>query len=344
MKHLFLFALLTTPAAFLAAQTDQTIIDRAQQQPTLPRPASGGETGSIAVSAGDADAGNQRIAEPRKLPLKVYATYDAQAYYTDNVNLVPSSQPEDYALIVANTLALRAEFKSWAIGENGLLTPSIGFNFQRFYHGVGSDDHKALDFDSYSVPLSLRYRFGANWEATAGLAGTSIYSLEGPPKYHLIFRSYSPSLSLRKLIAFGDNHILSVGTGMSYAFTKADRDSVPAGFSPYRDDRNDKWDASVDAAYYYLHGKWAISPSARLSYSDYLHYEETSILPFSATQVDRRDLTGSIGLSITYNLTPWASARVFTSYDWRDSQGDAAFDYGYENTNAGLGVTFSASF
>lgn len=335
MKHLLLLALFAAPAALLTAQTEQTIIDRAQQQPAPPRPP--GEAGSVTVAPGDADAGNQRIAEPRKLPFKLYVAYDAQVYYTDNVNLVPSSQTEDYALIVANTLALRAEFKSWAVGE-GLLTPSVGFNFQRFYHGVGSNDHEDLDFDSYSVPLSLRYRFGANWEATLGFAGSSIYSLEGPPKYHLIFRSYSPSLSLRKLIGFGQNQILSLGTGLSYAFTKADRDGIPPILS-FRDDRNDKIEFSTDIAYYYLHGKWVAGPYARLSYSDYSHYQEGAF-----NDVDRRDITGSVGLSISYNFTPWASARAFTSYDWRNPQGDSPVDYSYKTTNAGLGVTLSASF
>ncbi|HEY9249782.1 MAG TPA: hypothetical protein VIO38_11645, partial [Rariglobus sp.] len=301
----------------------------------------------------DADAGNQRIAEPRRFPVKLYVAYDAQAYYTSNVNLVPSGASEDYAVVIANTLALRGEFRSWAVGD-GLLTPSVGFNFQRVYHGVGSDDHKALDFDAYSVPLSLRYRFGNNWEASAGFTSTAIYSLEGPPKYHLIFRSYSPSLNLRKLIGLGESHLLGLGAGVSYAATTSDRDSAslgaPFASNPFREDRNDKWDFSADAAYYYLHGKWIVSPYARLTYSDYLHYQESGAtvlapaVPPDATQVDRRDLTGSLGLSVSYNFTPWASARVFTSFDWRDSLGDDAFDYGYENTNAGVGLTLSASF
>lgn len=334
MKPIPLLALVLAPAAFLTAQTEQTIIERAQQPvaPSVPSAQS-----PVTVSPGDADAGNQRIAEPRKLPFKLYVAYDAQVYYTDNVNLVPSSQTEDYALVVANTLALRAEFKSWAVG-NGLLTPSIGFSFQRFYHGVGSDDHEDLDFDSYNVPLSLRYRFGANWEATLGLATNAIYSLEGPPKYNRIFRSYAPSLSLRKLVSLGENRILSLGTSLGYSFTKADRDGIPALFS-FRDDRNDKLDFSTDVAYYYLHGKWVVGPYVRLAYSDYSHYQEGAF-----NDVDRRDITGSVGLSVSHNFTPWSSARVFTSYDWRNPQGDSPVDYSYKTTNAGIGVTLSASF
>lgn len=340
MKHFFLFALLTAPTAFLTAQSEQTIIDRAQQPAPPPQPV---EQAPVTVSPGDADAGNQRVAEQRKLPFKLFVAYDAQVYYTDNVRLVSDEATEDYALVIANTVALRAEFKSIAVGD-ALLTPSAGFTFQRFYHGVGSNDHDDLDFDAYSVPLSLRYRFGNNWEAGLGLNNTVIYSLDGPPKYNRIFRSHSPTLTLRKLISLGEKHLLSIGGGLSYSITKADDDSVPAGFTAFRDDRNDKWDYSLDAAYYYLTGKWVVSPYARLSYSDYLHYEETNLAPFAATEVDRRDFTGSLGLSVSYNFTSWAAARAFTSFDWRESVGDDAFDYGYENTNVGVGLTLNVTF
>lgn len=341
MKPALLLALLSAPAALLSAQTAQTIIDRAQQ-PAAPSAAPAGTAG-VVVTPGDADTGSQRIAQPREFPVKFSLTYDAQVYYTSNVLLAPVGSPEDDATVVANTVAIRADFKSRVLGD-GVLTPSVGFNFQRFNHGLFSGDNRDLDFDSYSVPLSLRYRFGSNWEASLGFTGNAIYSLEGPPSYHLIFRSYSPAISLRKLISLGQNHILSLGTGLSYARTESDRDSVPAGFSAYRSDRNDKWDVSADVAYYYLHGSWVVGPYARLAYSDYLHYQETNILPLPATRVDRRDLTGSLGLSVSYNFTDRASVRAFTSYDRRESVGDKTFDYGYRSTNAGLGLSLIANF
>lgn len=330
MKHLALLALLAAPAAWLSAQTEQTIIDRAQQPglPPTPPPQAAGP----AVSPGDADSGNQRVAEPRKLPFKLNIAYDVQAYHTSNVNLAPSGNPKDDAVVLANTLALRAEFESHAVGE-GILTPSVGLNIQRFYHGVGTDDYETLDFDALSIPLALRYRFGDNWEASFGITHTTIYSLK--PDHDRIFRSNTPSLNLRKLVALGQNHLVSVGGGISYASTESDEATAA------RDDRNDKWDFSADIAYYYLKDKWVFGPYFRLSFADYVHYEES--LP-AIVEVSRRDITGSLGVSVSYNFTPWASARAFTSFDWRDSQGNKAFDYGYSNSNVGLGATFSATF
>lgn len=342
MKRLLLLAFFASPAPWLAAQTGQAVIDRSQQPapPSLPADQPAGP----AVSPGDADTGNQRIAQKRNLPFKLSLAYDVQVYHTANVDLAPSGQPADDAVIVANTLALRADFNSHAIGD-GVLTPSAGLTYQRYYHGVGTDDHDNLDFDAYTVPLSLRYRFGDNWEASLGFSASSVYSLEGPPRYHLIYRAYSPSISLRKLVALAPDHIVALGGSLGYSATTADRDSV-VFLTPFREDRNDKCELSTDVAYYYLRDKWTVSPYVRLTYSDYLHYQENSLLPAPApaVDVDRRDLTGSVGLSVTYSLTPWVSARAFTSFDWRESLGDDAFDYGYDNTNVGLGLSLTANF
>lgn len=331
MKHLLSLALLSASAALLSAQTEQTIIDRSQQPGTPVRPDA---PASTTVNPGDADAGTQRVAEPRKLPFKLSFAYDSQFYYSNNVRLAAPGTPKQDAVIFANTLAARAEFASHALGD-ALLTPSVGFNYQRFYHGVGENNFKDLDFDSYSLPLSLRYRFGKNWEATAGLTANSVYSLD---EYHLIYRSYSPSLGLRKLLSLGENQILSLGGNISYSLTKADRDSFAIPAIAFREDRNDKWETAFDAAYYYLHDKWVFSPYARLAYADYLHYEETSL-----ASVNRQDLTGSVGLSVSYNITTWASARAFTSFDWREALADDN-GYSYRGANTGLGVTLSASY
>lgn len=336
MKHFLATALLAATAATLSAQSQQTIIDRSQQ-PGVP-PAKPEAVESSGVASSDVDSGTQRIAEPRKLPFKLFFTYDTQLYETNNIRLAANSSAHEDAVVFANTLSTRAEFASAAVGES-LLTPMVGFTYQRFNHGVGEKQFRDLNFDSYTLPLSLRLRFGDNWEATGAFTANSVYSFSD---YHLIYRSYSPSLGLRKLIGIGKDQLVALGGGLSYSLTKADRDSTPLGLAPFRDDRNDKWDASLNAAYYYLRGQWVFSPYLSLVYTDYLHYEETS---FGApTRVDRRDLTGSLGLSVAYNFNSWASARLFTSFDRRESMGDDAFDYGYRNVNAGIGFTLSASY
>jgi hypothetical protein len=332
MKHQLLFALLAAPAALFAAADNQTIIDRAQQAtpPSATPPVAPG----VAVSPGDADAGNQRIAEKRTSPVKISASYDGQFYYTDNVTLASPGVVKENAFILAQTLSVRGEFNSVALGE-GMLTPSVGLVYQRFYHGIGEGmDFSNLDFDSFSLPFGLRYRFGANWEANLGVTSNAVYGNDPATNYHEILRSHTSALSLRKMIGISDTQILSLGTSVSYAVTTADdADGL------FRDDRNDKTDYAADAAYYYIMGQWTVGPTARVSYTDYLHYQEAI---FSDT--NRRDLTASLGLSLSYTLRPWASARLYSSYDLRKPQGEDNGGYAYTSKTLGLGLSLSAEF
>lgn len=334
MKRSLLLALLgTATAGALFSQTaGEVIIDRVQQgtppaAPGSPAPA------QAQTETGDLDGGTQRMAEARKLPFKITLGYDVQVFHTSNVFLQPSGKED--SVIVANTLQARAEFNSIPVGQ-GLLTPTAGLVIQRYNHALGTGDQQRqdLDFDAYSIPLALRLRYGNNWEFGLGVTGTAVYSLEGPPSYNLTYKSITTGLSARKLVSLGKNQLLSLGGGIAYVITDAD---VPAGI--YRDDRNDKIDTSLDAAYYYVKGRWVFSAYGRAVHSDYRHYEEAGNNP-----VDREDLTFALGLGATYNLTPWATARAFTSYDWRKPQGDSFVDYSYETASLGLGLSLKISF
>lgn len=335
MKRILLLSLLgTASAGLLSAQTsNEVIIDRVQQgsPPSSPVP----KTSQVQDETGDLDGGTQRLAEARRLPFKLTLAYDVQAYYTDNVFLQPTDEVE--SVIVAHTLLTRADFNSFTIGE-ALVSPSAGLVYQHYNHALGTGDQarQDLDFDAYSIPLALRVRYGNNWEFGLGLTATAVYSIEGPPSYDLTYKSISPSLSARKLVSLGRNHILSFGGAVTYVITDAE---TPGGFFDYRDDRNDKTDYSVDAAYYYLKDRWVFGPYIRLTFSDYDHYQEGAF-----TDVDRKDISGSVGVSVSYTFSRWATARVFSSYDWRNPQGDSFVDYSYKSTNAGLGLTLSASF
>lgn len=336
MKRLLLAALVgaATAGTLLAQTSGEVIIDRVQQ--ATPPPAPDAATPSTSASEkGDLDGGVQRIAETRKRPFKLTLGYDVQALFTTNVFLSPNNEVE--SVILAHTLQTRAEFNSIPLGE-GLLTPSAGLVYQRYNHAVGTGDQarQDLDFDAYSLPLALRYRYGNNWEFTFGITPTAVYSLEGPPSYDLTYKSISTTLSARKLINLGGNQLLALGAGVNFVKTDA---QVPVAPFDYRDDRNDKIDTSLDVGYYYLKNAWVFGSYVRLTYSDYFHYQEAAF-----TDVDRKDLTVSLGLSASYAINKWATARAFTSADIRKPQGNSFVDYGYQTTNLGLGLSLSASF
>lgn len=332
---------LAAGASVAAAQSANTsIIDRAQQPAPPPAAPAQAETAKALGQEGE-DLGVQRIAQPRRCPLKLFVNTDTQLYFTDNVFLAPNGNPqhESDAVVFANTLALRTESPSIAVAD-GLLTPSLGLTYQRYYHSLGRNraDREQLDFDSYSAPLMLRFRNQKGWEANLGVTAGSIYRLNGIDTYENIYRNLTPSLTVRKLISFDKQNLLTIGATLDYAATWTE---TPGGALDYRDDRNDKTDYVLDVAYYYLRDRWTFNIYGRVAVADYIGYQEAAF-----TDVNRTDTTFSLGASVSYTITQWASARLFTSSDWRTSTQDdsASFDYTYEAGTIGLGASLNFTF
>lgn len=348
MKRLRLLApVLVLATGTLPAQTaNESVIDRADRPgiPSATPPAQDSSPSDIAGPTESDDAGVQRLAEPRKLPIKTTVAFDSQVYFTDNVQLANDNSPSSNsdAVVVGNTLSVRVAGNPLAAGD-GLLVPSAAIVYQNFRHGIGSDDttRKNLDFDAYSLPLSVSYRFAQGWEASAGLTTSAVYRIHGAGDYKRIIASYTPNLGLRKLIPVNQEQVLIVSGTLSRSFTKATLDGVPLGLAPFRNDRNDKLEASLDVTHYILKGAWTFVPYARASYADYAHYEEASFI--TPASVDRADWTFSTGLVASYRVNDRINARAFAGYETRDSS-DGAFDYSYDAGTIGLGLSIALSF
>lgn len=326
-------------AAFALAQ-QQPIIDRAGQGTPTPAVPPAGETAPAApVRLADEDAGVQRVAEPRRLPFRVSASIDEQLYVTNNVFLAPDGEADAGAdaTILASTFFLQIEGLPSAVGT-GLLTPSAGFAYQRYLHGLTTHDAaiEDLDFDSFSFPLGVSYRFGRGWEAAAGFSIGSLYSARGEPDYELIYRSRTATLGLRKVTELAKNTVLVAGGGIGYSDTWTSLRDVPAPLG-YRDDRNDRIDISADAALYRFSGAWTLSPFVRALLADYAHWQEGAFADH-----DRRDLTLAAGFSASLAFESWGSLRFFVGYDLRDSNldGGSGPDYTYDAGTLGGGLTF----
>ena len=324
-------ALTLCAAASLPAQ--RAIIDRADQgvptRPSLPE-----DLPAQTSQATDQDAGVQRIAAPRKLPFKITATFDEQLYATNNVFLTPSrSGAADEATILATTALIRVDGLARSIGQT-LLTPSVSFIWQRYLHGITTTNPtiEDLDFDSFSLPVAASLRFGEGWEANATFTSSALYSILGTPDYELLFRSYSPSLALRKIIEIKESRYLIAGLTTTYSNTWTSASGVST-------DRNNRADLALDLAYLHLAGPWTINPFARASGSHYLGWQEAI-----RQNYDRDDLNLSTGLSLSYALKNWGSLRTFASYDWRLSDSDSPVAYAYRSGTAGVGVTISLRY
>ena len=333
--------------ASAAYAQQQPIIDRAGQgTPTSPAPASG--EAALPSRGTDEDAGVQRVAQPRKLPFRVSATFDEQLYVTNNVFLAADGAPDagEDATILASTFLLRVEGLPSAVGR-GLLVPSLGFGYQRYLHGLSTNDPgiEALDFDSFSLPLSVAYRFGHGWEASAGFTIGSLYSVRGDPSYELLYRTHTGTLALRKVTEVAKNTLFVAGGSLGYSDTWTSLRNVPSALA-YRDDRNDKAEYSLDAALYRFAGAWTFSPFVHLTYTDYVHWQEGGHEDF-----DRADLSFGAGVSASFAFKTWGSVRAFVGYDLRGSTLDGSLsgstvepDYTYDAGTLGAGLTLSLRY
>lgn len=336
----FLPALLLAALPATAQTASPVIIDRANQgAPTVPPPAPE-DSAALKSPGADTDAGTQRIAEPRRLPFRVTATFDEQLYATSNVFLAADGSGADDtgALVSTTALSFGASTLPVVVGE-GRLVFSAAFVWQRYLHGLATSDPAIanLDFDSYSLPLSASYRWGRGWEAGASFTVGSLYTINDAPSYELLYRSHAASLGLRKLTRLADGLVLSLGGGISYSDTKASLGDIPAVLG-YREDRNDRVDASLSAALYAFKGPWTLSPALRVNHAHYLHWEEGE---FDAQ--DRDDLTAGASITLAYAFSKWGSARAFATYDLRESSGGIA-DYDYAAATAGLGLSLALRF
>lgn len=339
---LSLLATLPLLAASATAQTS-TIIDRAgQPAPVTPAaPASAAGNASPAPGAGS-DEGVLRVAEPRRLPLRLSANFEQQLHGTDNVFLAPSgtAQAEENAIVAVSTLALRADTLPAVLGR-GQLVSGFGYTYQRHVHGLDDDDAAVtdLDFESHSLPLSAAYRWGRGWEAGVGVTYGQLYSVRGAPTHEKLYSALTVSGSLRKLTELGEGRLLSLGATVagSETWTRTG-DVLPV--LRYRDDRNDKVDLGFDTAVYLLGESWVVVPYASLTGTHYAHYQEAGF-----TDVDRDDLTLTVGLSAAWNFAPWGALRAFTGYDRRfSSEHGGANDYTYDAGTLGLGLSLSARY
>lgn len=337
---LLLALLAALPAS--AQTSGEIIIDRANQgAPTPATPAPALENAPAAPGA-DTDAGTQRIAEPRRLPFRVHASFDEQLYAASNVFLEEKDNAlnDVGALVSVTTLAAGLESLPRVVGE-GRLVFSASLVWQRTHHGLATSDEdiEALDFDSWSLPLAASYRWGRGWEAGASFTVGSLYSIKDSPSHELLYRSHVPALSLRKLTRLSDGLLLSLGGGISYADTDASLHDVPA-IVAYREDRNDRVDASLSAALYAFDGPWTLSPALRVSQGHYLHWQEGDF-----NDQDRDDLSAGLSLTVAYAFSDLGSVRAFANYDIRESSGGMpGVDYDYTAGSAGLGLSLALRF
>ncbi len=288
---------------------------------------SGGDQTAPELYSGESkDVGPQFIVRVKPERKWVEGTVDSQYYYTSNM-LLTEQRPQDTTILV-NTVQVALAPTAFDVA-GGKLSPRLGFRYQWYNYGLDktSNGYNNFDFDVETVFSDVRYQFGDNFYAGVGFEWNRLLNHEGPTSdYAEFYKEYVPNWVFGKYFPISDSMMVSVEYFGYYHFTNVD----PIGLTPYY--INDRLDEGLRVSYTQeLIPDLYLQPFIRFQYSDYVN-----------EPLGRNEYLWSAGCSFSYNITKWATARTFVTYDKKDSDNPIYADY--SNINAGGGVTLTVSF
>ena len=292
------------------------------------------------------DAGPQSVLRIKQRKTYFEAMADAQYFYTDNMFLGDDFKKSADVLVSTVQIALAPTPYDLAGGK---FAPRVGYRHQWFDYGLISRDKvdvldlgnlntgkvrlNEFDFNAQTFFTDMRWSRD-KWTAWLGFDFTRLLSTSS---YNQFYEEYVPRWGLQRSFTVNDNAAFSLGYMGDYRFTSVD--TIP----PVRDDdANDRTDHSLFAAWTQTLCKHAlVQPYYRFTYTRFI-VPTMTLRPsdFRLVSNDRNDYLHSLGIALYYFITPNISARVFVSYDLRES--DAAQDYA--KLDAGGGVNFTLKF
>ena len=247
------------------------------------------------------------------------AAVDAQYFYTSNMFLTEKGNTDTGLLISTAYAAFAPPPVSVAGGE---LAMRVGYRHQRYNYGLDDTSNQLnnFDFDVGTVLANARWKRG-DWLATVGIEYNRLLSHEDG--WHEFYTEILPGWSLERRIPFGEKHALSVAYVGAYHFTHTD----PAPTT----DINDRFDSVLAAS-------WSWQFAERLVLQPYYRFQHTHYTENS----DRNDVFHTVGATLAWAFTDWASVRIFSSWELRDSNDETVQDY--EKFDTGGGLSFSVQF
>ena len=264
------------------------------------------------------DAGPQYIVLRKERRQWIEASLDSQFFYTSNVFLTEHNAIGSSLFV--NTIQAGFAPTPWDV-PNGKLGVRIGYRHQFFSYGLGTSAGPQLnnfDFDVSTVYSQVIYQFHDNWIGTVGLDYNRLLSPEQNGRAFYV--EALPCWGLERRVPFGENILVSLAYQGNYHITRAD--GPMAG-------TNDRTDQIIALTYsQQVIPKLIFQPYLRVQFT---HYTNNN---------SRNDLTSSVGTSLTYFLTDWASIRTFINYEMRESSDPIVQNYHKLDAGGGLSATF----
>jgi hypothetical protein len=326
------FALSSLYAA--SSLSAQTVLDSANQALTEEDPASqfkSGQKAPVLFEDEFEDVGPQYLLVPGTPAHDWFrALLDFQWFNTTNPTLADDANRRSADLMVAT-----AQF--------GALTPShsilqgeadlhAGYRYQYFEYGELTGDDTLIngqpvrnsDFRAHSVFADGQWSSN-DWKLDMGARYTELNNNTSGRNF---YNEFAVSWGVSKDFYFGQDALLTLGYDGAVYNTSSE-----TGAAFLRDDFNDRVAHAVSARLVYrVNSKLYAQPYLRVNHAD---YDEDP-------NGERRDITTTLGASLSYYFKPNASIRLFASYQTRDSNGAGISDY--SNVDTGIGGSFSFKF
>lgn len=245
---------------------------------------------------------------------------DVQYLYTSNMFLTEKGNTDTGVLI---TTALAGIAPTPFEVPGGKLAVRAGYRHQRWNYGLDDTDNQLnnFDFDVGTVYLGARYSFRQHWTASLGLDYNRLLSHE--EEWAEFYTELVPSWGLERIVPLGEKTAVSLGYAGAAHFTHTDPNPTS--------DVNDRFDSILSASLAHeLLPRLVVQPFYRFQYT---HYGEGT---------ERNDRFHTVGLTVSYAVTDWASVRLFTSWEARDSGDPSVTDY--EKFDTGGGVSMALRF
>ena len=276
------------------------------------------------------------VAKPKVAHKWFTATADWQTYYTNNAALAPNNKGASDVSVA--TAQLMAQAAAYTFGDLQV-QPRVGFRYSAYWYGVlsGRDSRvggvpvKYSDFMTYTPFAEASYQYG-NFLGSTGVR-YSAFTNDTKISEGTFYQEWAPYWLFGYQWQISKSQMLLVQYDGDFRFSNT---ANPTGL--LTTGINDRTDNAVSVIYsYILGGKWAFQPTYRYQRS---YYTDSKSNPIPG-EGRRDDTYNTVSLVVAYYFTDWCAARVFTSYEWRNS---SAPGNDYRVANAGLGASLNYKF
>jgi hypothetical protein len=281
-----------------------------------------GETAPELYPGESEDIGPQSVLAAKRRRSLFQGSADIQYYYTDNAFLDHSSRVPSGVMVSTAQAELAPE--PYKLGD-GEFAPYLGFRqqwFDFFQYHAHDPSMKVYDFNAQTAFVGEEWTWKKNWQFGAGFDYTRLMTTAS---YHQFYSEYVPRWDATYLIPMGGKNVLSLGYEGFYHITDASQFIILPENSLF-----DRLDQMFVAGF-----SWV--PCDHFMVQPYYSFRYTH---FTKT-VHRDDYLNTVGVGAYYFFCKYCSARIFTSFDNRQSNVTQAQ---YHELAAGVGANVTLKF